>query len=263
MINSRIYIKSASACSPELNLLDAFGLSVNPIDNTLIPGAMRRRTSLTTRIAITAGTAACIQAQVDPKMLPSVFASLGGEIQVTDALCRLLPDPDALLSPTQFHNSVHNTTAGYWSILHECQAPTTAIAGIDDTFALGLLEAWTQLQVTPGDLLLVCYDESWPQYLAPPIGEQAFACAFVLSTEPDATQAALTRPEIYRPTEAYIAPNLDPSWSKLVDSAPATAAIPLLSALSAPRSANNSLIPLNNQGAIWCTHFEAPPYANP
>ncbi len=178
----QMFIKSAAICCPDPDLLAGFKLSGLSVDNNLIPAAMRRRTSLTTRMAITAATTACAQAAVNTAQLPAVFASLGGEIQVTDAICRLLPNPGELLSPTQFHNSVHNTTAGYWSILNQCQASSTAIAAVDDTFAMGLLEAWTQLQLNAGDLLLVCYDEVWPQYLAPPIGQFACACALVLST---------------------------------------------------------------------------------
>ena len=119
----QLYIKSAAVCCPESDVLIPFNLSASDIDKSLIPAGMRRRTSMTTRMAVTAATLACAQAGVDTQNLASVFASLGGEIQVTDALCRLLPDENELLSPTQFHNSVHNTTAGYWSILNKCQAP--------------------------------------------------------------------------------------------------------------------------------------------
>lgn len=254
-MTNKIYIKSAAVCCPDAALSAAFQLNGSPVDNALIPVAIRRRTSLTTRMAITAASIACRKADVNPESLPSVFASLGGEIQVTDTLCRLLPNPDELLSPTQFHNSVHNTTAGYWGILNQCQAPTTAIAAADDTFAMGLLEAWTQLQLNPGDLLLVCYDEYWPQYLAPPIGENAFACALVLSTENASLQTAITKPEPASLQGGAQLPHaLDEQWSKLVDAVPAAAAIPLLKALDNP--SDGALIPLNNKGAIWFTHLE-------
>ena len=134
-------------------------------------------------MAVTAAMHACQRAGIEVDQLPSVFASVGSEIQVTDVLCRSLTDPDYLLSPTQFHNSVHNTTAGYWSILTQCQQPATAIAAVEDTFAMALLEACSQLQQHPGDLLLVCYDELWPQYLAPPMGSTALACAMVLTSD--------------------------------------------------------------------------------
>ncbi|NOT86353.1 MAG: hypothetical protein HOP02_16575 [Methylococcaceae bacterium] len=244
----QLYIKSAALCCPEPELLAGFDLACLSVDNNLIPAAMRRRTSLTTRIAITAATSACKQAGVDTALLPSVFASLGGEIQVTDAICRVLPIPDELLSPTQFHNSVHNTTAGYWGILNQCQAASTAIAAVDDTFAMGLLEAYTQLQLTGGDLLLVCYDEQWPQYLAPPIGQFACACALVLSTDWQQALGSISVPHI-KPIDSP----LDEHWSALVNAVPAAAAVPLLCAINTQQPA---VIPLNTKGNIWFTHFE-------
>jgi hypothetical protein len=222
---------------------------------------MRRRTNLTTRMAITAASQACLSANVDPSVLPSVFTSLGGEIQVTDALCRLLPHPDELLSPTQFHNSVHNTTAGYWGILNHCQAPATAIAALDDGFAMGLVEAWSQLQQSPGDILLVCYDEEWPQYLAAPLGKSALACAFVLSSDSSGNLASLSVPYCnndfsgFENRESFNQSDilkLDYAWQELVKSAPAAAAIPLLQAIKNQR---NGVIPLNIEDNLWFTQL--------
>ncbi len=246
-IMTDIYIKASAICTPNLELLSPFELEGYIIDKSLIPAIMRRRTALSTRMAITAATKACQQAQTDPSELASVFVSLGGEIQVTDALCRLLPDKTALLSPTQFHNSVHNTTAGYWGILNHCQQPSTAIAANDDGFAMGLLEAWSQLQQSPPELLLVCYDELWPQYLAAPIGDHAFACAFVLTTINDAAYPAISVPKI---TNLNLTLNL--AWSELVKQAPATATIPLLQAIKQQQS---GYIPLNINSSIWQTHL--------
>ena len=247
----QLFIKSAAVCCPDAEVLAPFNLHSNDIDKSLIPAAMRRRTSMTTRMAITAARLACSQANSDTQNLASVFASLGGEIQVTDALCRLLPDDNELLSPTQFHNSVHNTTAGYWGILNKCQAPTTAIAAADDTFAMGLIEVWAQLQQQGGgERLLVCYDELWPQYLAPPIGQTAFACAFVLSSEAEQSMGAITIPQVLQNNKQ----DMQPEWLKLTESAPAAAAIPLLLAL---QSKTAGPVPLNIKAPIWTTQFVA------
>lgn len=247
-MSKAIYIKGTAICCPEPLALGGYSLQRLDIDKNLIPANLRRRTSLTTRMAITAANGACQQAGVDTSNLPAVFASMGGEIQVTDDLCRLLPG-DEPLSPTQFHNSVHNTTAGYWGILNHCQAPVTAIAAVDDTFAMALLEAWTQLQLSPGNLLLVCYDEEWPQYLAPPIGKIAFSCALLLSTDSSNSLAAISMPIVEIPQIP-----LDQEWISLVDSAPAAAAIPLLSAVC--DSMGRTRVPLNIQGDIWFTHCD-------
>ncbi len=218
------------------------------MDRSLLPAALRRRTSLTTQMAVTAAVQACESAQCDAGQLASVFASVGGEIQVTDALCRTLPDSEALLSPTRFHNSVHNTTAGYWSILNQCRAATTAIAAIDDTFAMGLLEAWVQLQQRPGELLLVCYDEQWPQYLAAPMGQAAFACALVLCSESRQQIPAISRPM----TEVESYP-MEKKLLHFIQRSPAAAAIPLLQAIDAPDTGVR--IPLNISRPRWFTQL--------
>jgi beta-ketoacyl synthase-like protein len=248
-MNKSLYISGAAICSADETALRTFAVTGIDVDKTLLPAALRRRTGLTTKMAVTAAAQACTQAQVDTTDLASVFASVGGEIQVTDALCRTLPDMDALLSPTQFHNSVHNTTAGYWSILNHCQAPTTAIAAGDDTFAMGLLEAWVQLQQTPGDLLLVCYDELWPQYLAPPMGRSAFACALILSTDSRNSQSVIGVPEIVAEQ-----PALQPELLQYIHSAPAAAVIPLFQALQRPPG--NYQVPLNMNEPYWYTFLQ-------
>ena len=249
-MNKCLTIRSTAICCDEFVPLKKYGLSGYEIDKTLLPAAMRRRTSLTTRMAVTAASHACRLANVDAGRLASVFASVGGEIQVTDALCKVLPDREALLSPTQFHNSVHNTTAGYWSILNACQASMTAIAALDDTFAMGLLEAWSQLQQQPGTILLVCYDEHWPQYLAPPMGSVAFACALILSTEA-AGQGQYT---LFPPDLGTEQIELDEYLITLIQSAPAAAVIPLLQAIQSNH--RNSQVMLNIRKPYWAAQLQ-------
>jgi hypothetical protein len=242
-MNKPFFIKSFSVCCPDAELLGNIQLQVSDIDKTLIPVDMRRRTSMATRIAITAAKNACEKAAVETQNLPSVFASLGGEIQVTDSLCRSLDD-DGRLSPTQFLNSVHNTTAGYWGILNNCQAATTALSAADDTFAMGLLEVCVQLQSHGGNCLLVCYDELWPQYLAPPLGSFALACALVISSEATGALASISMPQI----NVNSAVTFSKEQMILSQSAPAAAVIPLILAL---QNKNPSWVPLNINPPIW------------
>ncbi len=249
-MNMRFSIKSTAICCQDPELLSDFGLKGHEVEKNHLPAALRRRTSLTTRMAVTAAFHACEQAGVDPGTTPSVFASVGGEIQVTDSLCRNLTDFDALLSPTQFHNSVHNTTSGYWSILNQCRATTTAIAAEQDTFAMGLLEACSQLLQYQGDILLVCYDENWPQYLAPPIGKIPFVCALTVSNDScEQSMGTISMPKIE--TGKLIQ---DRKALELVQSAPAAASIPLLQAIT--NLEPDCHVPLNFKGATWFTHYK-------
>jgi len=66
--------------------------------------------------------------------------------------------PQPAISPTRFHNSVHNAGAGYWTIGTGCMAPSTALTAWHATFAMGLLEAAVQVQAEGEPVLLVAYD---------------------------------------------------------------------------------------------------------
>ncbi len=118
----------------------------------------RRRAPATVAVALEVALAACEAAGRDPASLPSVFASTHGELAITDYMCATLADQPHTISPTRFHNSVHNAAAGYWSIGTGATAATTAISAFDASFAQGLLEALVQLATGTPAVLLVAYD---------------------------------------------------------------------------------------------------------
>jgi len=171
-------------CIPDDETATTLGFSDVELNIATLPAMMRRRTSLATRIAISALEQACSDAQVE-KNLPAIFVSSVGEMQVTNKLCQAIATEQYPLSPTLFHNSVHNTAAGYWSIATGSSAPMQAMSGLEDGFALGLLEAWCQLQTVADKVLLVCYDENMPQSLLPDYHWEPLALAFVLKAKPD------------------------------------------------------------------------------
>ncbi|MGH8477304.1 MAG: beta-ketoacyl synthase chain length factor [Methylococcales bacterium] len=251
-MTTRFSVKGWAVCCPDPEPFKTFGLDAMNVNKSLLPTSLRRRASLTTQMAITAATGACEQAGTEPRELASVFASVGGEIRVTDELCLAVADSTQSLSPTRFHNSVHNTTAGYWGILHECRLPAVAIAALEDTFAIALLEACSQLLEYSDDILLVCYDEFWPQYLAPPMGSTAFASALVLGTEPgDRPPAWISLPYIDSG-----APVLNKQLEELIRAAPVSASIPLLVALN--RKNPTTRVPLSPGPHAWYTDLAAP-----
>jgi hypothetical protein len=69
----------------------------------------------------------------------------------------LATQPTAI-SPTRFHNSVHNAAAGYWTIATGCHAASSALTAFDASFAAGLLEAAMQCAADDRPLLLVAFD---------------------------------------------------------------------------------------------------------
>ena len=149
---------------------------------TALPPAERRRTGRVVKLALGVGLEATSAAGVDPATLPAVFASSGGDGHNCHEICEALSLDERMISPTRFHNSVHNAAAGYWSIAIRSTAASNAICAFDASFAAGLLEAVTQVSVDRTRVLLVAYDAPYPPplFVKRPIPE-AFGMAFVLA----------------------------------------------------------------------------------
>lgn len=123
-----------------------------------IPPKERRRAGTFINLAVEVAHQACELAGVDKSCIPSVFTSGMGDTQITDYMCRKLLGAEKLLSPTQFHNSVHNAASGYWTISASNRAPSTFVGGFDRSFGAGLFEAAAQALAFGEPVLLVCYD---------------------------------------------------------------------------------------------------------
>ena len=161
----------------------------------ILPANERRRSSDCVRWAVQVAQEAMVQSGLDPHEVATVFASSGGEMGVLDKLCRALATSERVISPTLFHQSVHNTAAGYWGIATSCQQSSTALSCYDDSCAVGLLEAVTYATIEARPVLFVAYDLSPPEPLneARPIAS-AFATSLVLtsSSEPALAMASVS-----------------------------------------------------------------------
>jgi len=175
-------VLSWGLCLPQRTDDQAPGFDDCGLNPAILPPLVRRRTSLATRMAVTAADRACTGMSRD---LPAIFVSAVGEMQVTHRLCEAIARKNFPLSPTLFHNSVHNTAAGYWSIAVDTMEPMQAMAALDDGFALGLIEAGCQIAAGTPQLLLVCYDEHMPEALLPKYTWQPCALALVLGVARD------------------------------------------------------------------------------
>lgn len=149
----------------------------------ILPAVERRRSSATVRIALTAAQQALMDSDLSPDMMATVFSSSGGDGEVQDQIFRSLSSLPCDVSPTRFHNSVHNAAAGYWGIATKSQMPSTSLCAYDHSFAAGLLEAAIQLQEFPA-VLLIAFDLPFP----PPFFDLVqvkipFAAAFILSAK--------------------------------------------------------------------------------
>ena len=110
----------------------------------LIPARERRRAPQFVKMAVEVMDQACRMAEVDQASVATIFASGMGDMQITDYMCRTLATMPATVSPTKFHNSVHNAATGYWSIATASHSPANAVSGYDHSAAVALLEGAVQ-----------------------------------------------------------------------------------------------------------------------
>ena len=195
-----------------------------------LPATERRRAGQSVKLALAAGLQAVSDAGRDAASLAAVFASSSGDGENCHAICEVLASDDRQISPTRFHNSVHNAPAGYWSIATGTMASVDSIAAFDGSFGAGLLEALARLAADPGTpLVLVAYDAPYPEPLRAtrPVPD-AFAVAMVLSSG-----GARAGPSIAaRPTHAAAQPMRDAELDRLRREIPAARALPLLEILA-------------------------------
>jgi len=130
--------------------------TVPPAD--IIPPREKRRVPFITRMAIEAGMQACRMAAIDPGQATTVFSSCMGDTDVTDYMCRVLATPEKAMSPTKFHNSVHNATSGYWSIFTGSHHSGGFVGAYLQSFATALIDAATLTLSENKPTLLVMYD---------------------------------------------------------------------------------------------------------
>lgn len=209
--------------------LDA-ALAIPP--NDLLPPAERRRIGLPVRLALAVGHEAVAQAQRDAAGLASVFTSSSGDGENIHHICETLAANARELSPTRFHNSVHNAPAGYWSIAAKSMAPSTSLCCHDASFAAGLLEAATQVLADGNAVALICWDAPYPQPLhaARPISA-AFGVALVLSKTRTGRSLAELEIGITREREACTSIAVAELEAMRLG-VPAAQCLPLLAALS-------------------------------
>ena len=211
-----------------------------------LPPAERRRAVRVVNLALAVGHEATVGSAVDVKTLPTVFASSVGDSTNCHELLQTLATADRQVSPTRFHNSVHNVAAGYWSIATADTASYTMVSAYDGSFAAGLIEALSLVVSSGTKVMLVAYDLDYPSPLREkrPIADE-FAVALLL--QPTAEAGSLCRVEC----AFSAAPTLTmdrPEFESLRLSAPAARALPLLELIACGRSGVTALQYLDHLG---------------
>jgi hypothetical protein len=199
---------------------------------TLLPPAERRRAGSAVRLAIGVASEALAHAGRDPTTMAMVFTSSGGDGDTVHEILCVLATEGREVSPTRFHNSVHNAPAGYWAVATGSCEPSTSLCAYDASFAAGLLDAAAQAQVDDRPVTLVAYDLPYPDPLQTvrPIVDLA-GLALVLTPWP--TDRSLARIGIM-PGGPGIEPTpmLDLRLERLRAGNPAARGLPLLAAIA-------------------------------
>jgi hypothetical protein len=212
----RVYVEAVGVLAPGLQDWEAtkavlarvrpFNVTApTRVEPTSLPPAERRRSSPSVRLAIAAAEQAVQRTSLAPHAMAMVFSSCEASGVITHQLCEVLAGSREV-SPTQFHNSVHNAPSGYYSIAMNAKRAASSVCRGKWSFAAGLLNAAVQATSDQGPVLYVCYDSPLPAPLCDfmPIVEDT-AIALVLTPAPSPTSMA--------PWEIALAPrDADTPW---------------------------------------------------
>lgn len=199
-----------------------------------LPAAERRRAGAVIKVSLAVGHEAVHAASLQASALPTVFTSSGGDGINCHDICTALASNDRLISPTRFHNSVHNAASGYWSISTGATPTSSVLCAHDGSFSAGLLEAITQAVVDSTPVLLVAYDTDYPEPLRSkrPIPD-TLGVALVLSpsrSERSVARLRLRGSDCLTSMDAHTM--ADASLEFLRQTIPAARALPLLQAIA-------------------------------
>jgi len=198
----------------------------------LLPPAERRRTGLPVKVSLAVGLEAIVNAQRNAAELPAIFASSAGDGENMHCIFEMLANNGREVSPTRFHNSVHNAPSGYWSIATKSMEPSTSLACYDESFVAGLIEAATQTLASGNAVVLIAYDATYPLPLhaARPISA-TFGVALVLAGNKTNRSLAELEIGISRKSNAST-PVANAELEALRVGTPAARSLPLLAALT-------------------------------
>jgi hypothetical protein len=214
---------------------------------TVLPINERRRATPAIKLAFQAAEDAIHATELPAAELATVFASSDADLAIIHRISLALTMTPRLVSPTDFHNSVHNAAAGYWSIAAGARAASTTVCAYDGSFAAGLLEACLLAQVDGRDTLLVAFDLPAPEPLH---AKRPIACpaavALVVTRRPSARSLAALACAL---TDEAATTLTDASLEQLRLGNPATRALPLLQRLAAGDS-GRVILPAANGGNL-------------
>jgi hypothetical protein len=234
-----VYVEGAGLWSPQLADFGALRAALQgeaPAPSprpaaTVLPPGERRRAPESVLLAVEVAAQAVEMSGREAAALPCVFTSSHGDQAIMDYMCTVLASAPSELSPTRFHNSVHNAPAGYWAIATGCMASTSAVSAGEYSFAAGLLEAALLAHSENTAVVYAAYDIAAGGPMADVIAcRSLFGVGLLLAPRRERAGAMLTLA-----LHGAAAPRLAPEPVLLQschDDNPAAASLPLLAALA-------------------------------
>ena len=210
----------------------------------LLPAAERRRASDIVKLTLATSIEAITAAGLEAASLPSVFSFSNGDGLNCHTICEMLASDDRQISPTRFHNSVHNAAAGYWSIATGAMTTSSVLCAFDASFGAGLLDAMTQVVVDNTHCILMASDTPYPEpmFSKRPIPDN-FGIALVLAPQASSTTIAQISVSISN-DDAY--KFNDAALEALRIAIPAARGLPLLQAIAQQKNQRVILDYLDN-----------------
>lgn len=226
---------------------------VTPVPQ-LLPVNERRRATPAIKLAFQAAEDAMHASARPAASLATVFASSDADLAIIHRISLALTATPRFVSPTDFHNSVHNAASGYWSIATGSQGASSTLSAFDGSFAAGLLEAYLLCRVDGADTLFVTFDLPAPEPLHAkrPFAHPA-AVALVLTHEKPANALATLTCETGTEPESRLE---DAALEALRVGNPATRALPLLRQLA--RGAGGRVVLPLREGTSLAVQLGAP-----
>lgn len=255
---SRIDIVGLGAWSPSFANWAAFcsGLDTGMwssdvvLQPELIPPRERRRAPQFVKMAIDVMDQACTMATMSPNDIAVVFSSSMGDMQITDYLCRALAASPKLVSPTRFHNSVHNAAPGYWSITTGAMTPATAVSAYEHSATMAFLEAAIQVVEEDTPVVLVTQEIAAPEALRDTCPSEHPFSAAVLMTPAGLRDSAICSLEFSVSEQTSVWPALDPRLEDDFATNFGARLLPLMTAIAAGSQAAELCFPISESASM-------------
>ena len=247
---SEVYVRSVGLWSPGYPNADSWVESKRDAEcetpaSSRLRGSLRRRATSQTRAAIEVFDQVVSRAGWDGSTVFALWGTAHGEHATSISMFEGMARGEGKVSPTQFHNSVHNAAGGYASIAEKNTMTSTTLTGGGELVMSGFLEASSLLRAGGHEVVLIFFDEPLQGPFAVPGMEAGLAVGFGLTNSEEGAMAKL---EGFGRAAAEGVHSVPPYEGMHI-----AAALPLLEHVVAGHPGRVALQIDGEPGPVWCT----------